>query len=272
MDPHHQQSGQTPSCDTNVPLDPFATPTARRMFPVATPAPHGSQHARPNTQPVVGGSSLTLNSDGGYDSEVSVFSASDAHQSQAGSPTPARSATKREGLTARLRAAKTGTLPSSKKSDGISAAQYGTLKKLLEAALGKLEVQELRINQLQEQSERGLASEQRNWKEFEQAWDELNGKALHNQRIRLEQGSPQLGQDQGKDREKGKEKEKEEAPSAPRKQEKEWGKEPRVHQPQLRARILQRATTAVLIPPTKHQAQPSISKKKKPSGQLEGVR
>jgi hypothetical protein len=167
MDPHHQQSGQTtPPRDANVPLDPFATPTARRMFPVATPASHGSQHARHNTQPVFGGSSLTLNSDGEYDSEVSLFSASDAHQSQAGSPTPARSATKQEGITARLRAAKTGITCSSKKSDGISAAQYGTLKKLLEAALGKLEAQELRINQLQEQTERGLASEQRNWKEF----------------------------------------------------------------------------------------------------------
>jgi restriction endonuclease len=116
------------------------------------------------------------------------FSARDAHHSQAGSPTPAQSATKPEGLTARLRAAKTGTPSSSKKSDGISAAQSSILKNILEAALSKLEVQELRINHLQEQAERGYAPEQRNWKEFGQAWTELNGKlnALHSQGIQLE--------------------------------------------------------------------------------------
>jgi hypothetical protein len=112
-------------------------------------------------------------------------------------------------------------------------AQYGTLKGLLEAALGKLEAQEVRINQLQEQVNRGYTSEQRNWTEFGKAWEVLDVKlnALHDQGIRLEQGGPQAGQDQRKEKEKGKEKERKEEPSEPRKQEKETGREPQTHQP-----------------------------------------
>jgi hypothetical protein len=176
MDRHHQQGDQTPLRDANVLPDPFATPKARRIFPVATPAHHGSQHAGFNTQPDVGGSSLTLNSDGGYETEVSAIGADKVHQSRAGSPTPARGTTRREGVPTRLRSAKAGNPSSSKISDGISAAQYGTLKGLLEAALGKLEAQEVRINQLQDQANHGYASEQRNWTEFGKAWNVLDGK------------------------------------------------------------------------------------------------
>jgi hypothetical protein len=259
MDRHHQQGDQTPPRDANVLPDPFETPKARRIFPVATPAHHGSQHAGFNTQPDVGGSSLTLNSDGGYETEVSAIGADEVHQSRAGSPTPARGTTRREGVPTRLRSAKAGNPSSSKISDGISAAQYGTLKGLLEAALGKLEAQEVRINQLQDQANHGYASEQRNWTEFGKAWNVLDGKwsARHDRGIRLEQRGNQMGQDQPKDKEKGKEKEKKEAPSGPRRQEKETGKEPQTHQPQQRGRTLQHATTTPLPPPMKIQTQPS---------------
>jgi hypothetical protein len=183
--------------NANVLPDPFATPRASRVFPVATPMHHSSQHANFYTQPEVGGTSLTPNPDGGYESEVSVFSTDDVHQSRAASPTPARDTTKKSGVVPRLRA-KAGNPSSGKRSDGISAAQYGALKALLETALGKLAVQEERINQLQVQQERTYDFGKRNWEEFGTAWSELNGKldSLCVKGIRSEQRSPPVGQGQ----------------------------------------------------------------------------